>query len=50
MQGRAASEDTVKMDSVEPIGNYAIKIAWNDGHSTGIYSWTYLRKLADERV
>ena len=40
----------LKMDSVEPMGNYAIKIAWNDGHSTGIYSWTYLRKLADDRA
>ncbi len=38
----------LRMDAVEPIGNYAIKIAWNDGHSTGIYSWTYLRKLADD--
>ncbi len=40
----------LRMDGVEPIGSYAIKIAWNDGHSTGIYSWTYLRKLADERA
>lgn len=40
----------LRMDGVEPIGSYAIKIAWNDGHSTGIYSWTYLRKLADETV
>lgn len=34
-----------KMLSVEPVGNYAIRIAWNDGHSSGIYSWDYLRRI-----
>lgn len=28
-----------------PVGNYAMAIAWKDGHSTGIYSWDYLRHL-----
>ncbi len=35
----------LKMDSVEPVGNYAIRIMWNDGHSTGIYSFDHLRKI-----
>ncbi|MBT5719433.1 MAG: DUF971 domain-containing protein, partial [Gammaproteobacteria bacterium] len=26
-------------------GNYAIKLSFDDGHDTGIYSWTYLREL-----
>lgn len=30
---------------VEPIGNYAIKINWSDGHSSGLYSWEHLRKV-----
>ena len=34
-----------KMVSVEPVGNYAIRIAWNDGHNSGIYSYDYLREL-----
>jgi DUF971 family protein len=34
-----------KMVNIEPVGNYAIKIVWNDGHSAGIYSWDYLRSL-----
>lgn len=34
-----------KMVRVEPVGNYAIRIVWNDGHQAGIYSWDYLRKL-----
>ena len=31
--------------NVEPVGNYAIKIAFDDMHDTGIYSWNYLYKL-----
>jgi DUF971 family protein len=29
----------------ELVGNYAIKIVFSDGHSTGIYSWDYLREI-----
>jgi DUF971 family protein len=29
----------------ELVGNYAIKIEFSDGHSTGIYSWEYLREI-----
>jgi len=35
----------LKMLSVEPVGGYAIRIAWNDGHSTGIYSFDHFRKI-----
>jgi DUF971 family protein len=28
------------------VGNYAIKIVFDDGHDTGLYTWDYLRKLA----
>ena len=35
----------LKMLSVEPIGSYALRIKWNDGHSGGIYSWVHLRKI-----
>lgn len=31
-----------------PVGSYAIQPVWGDGHATGIYSFDYLRKLADE--
>lgn len=31
---------------VEPVGNYAIRITFDDMHSTGIYSWPYLAELA----
>lgn len=31
----------------ETIGGYAIQLFWGDGHSTGIYSYSYLHKLAE---
>jgi DUF971 family protein len=31
--------------SVDPVGNYAIRIGFDDMHSTGIYSWAFLRNL-----
>lgn len=31
----------------EPVGGYAIQLFWGDGHSTGIYSYTYLQKLGE---
>jgi DUF971 family protein len=34
-----------KPTSVEPVGKYAIKFHWNDGHELGIYSWQFLRDV-----
>ena len=33
---------------LEYAGNYALKIAWNDGHDTGLYTWEYLADLGRE--
>ena len=38
-------KQNVEIKRVEPVGNYAIKIVFSDGHDTGIYSWKYLRWL-----
>ncbi len=32
--------------SIEPVGNYAIRIHWSDGHDTGIYTWQTLRQAS----
>jgi DUF971 family protein len=37
------------LDRAEPVGTYAIKLIWRDKHDTGIYSWEYLRKLAEKK-
>jgi DUF971 family protein len=36
----------VEITGVEPVGNYAIRPSFSDGHDTGIYSWDYLYGLA----
>ncbi|MFM8731470.1 MAG: gamma-butyrobetaine hydroxylase-like domain-containing protein [Phycisphaerales bacterium] len=41
--GRAAGGRTA-VDAVV-VGNYAIRIRFSDGHSTGIFSWSYLRSI-----
>ena len=35
--------------AIEPVGNYAIRIKFDDLHDTGIYSWTYLYELGREQ-
>ena len=39
-------KENVSIDKIEPVGNYAIKIFFSDGHDTGLYSWQYLHMLA----
>ena len=34
-----------KLVAIDAVGNYAIEFHWHDGHSTGIYSYDYLRAL-----
>jgi DUF971 family protein len=38
-------QPALKMEQVEPVGAYAIRIVWNDGHRTGIYSFEHLRRI-----
>ena len=39
----------VGITAVEPVGNYAVRLVFDDLHDTGIYSWTYLRELGEEQ-
>ncbi|MCE2504579.1 MAG: DUF971 domain-containing protein [Chlorobi bacterium] len=39
-------EGMYELADVEPVGTYAIKITWKDGHATGIYTWEYLQLLS----
>ena len=45
---KVTGKENVRMIDIQPIGNYAIRIVFDDGHSTGLYAWDYLRKLAVE--
>jgi DUF971 family protein len=36
----------VGLSKIEPAGNYALKLCFDDGHDSGLYSWDYLEQLA----
>ncbi len=38
------------LQKIEPIGNYAIKPVWGDGHEAGIYRWEDVRKICEENA
>lgn len=42
-----AGKRLVGIVAVEPMGHYAVRIVFDDGHSTGIYSWRYLREMGE---
>ena len=39
----------VNIVGIEPVGNYAVSLRFDDGHDSGIYSWSYLHELGVER-
>lgn len=39
-------KEHVNIQRIEPVGNYAVKLIFDDGHDTGIYSWDQLYELA----
>jgi DUF971 family protein len=39
------NKQDVEIEKLNPMGNYAISIHFSDGHTTGIYSWSYLHHL-----
>ena len=56
VRGHAESERVLQtgkkrvgVREIVPVGNYAIRIVFDDGHDTGIYSWSFLRDLAAHR-
>lgn len=38
----------VNISAIEPIGNYAVVLRFNDGHDSGIYTWSFLKELGEE--
>ena len=52
VRGHGQGQDVLQIDkedvnitAIEPIGNYAVKLVFSDGHDTGLYSWDYLYDL-----
>ena len=55
VQGHSAAEkktvsgkQNIRIKALDPIGNYAVKVVFSDGHDTGLFTWRYLRQLGDE--
>lgn len=56
VKGHAAGEgilvtgkETVGIREIEPIGRYAVRLVFDDGHNTGLYTWAILYELCAER-
>jgi DUF971 family protein len=57
VQGHGAATKTlvagkrdVAIERIEPVGRYAARLAFSDGHDTGLFSWDYLHQLGRERT
>ena len=57
MQGQGPGEKrlvtgkrNVGVAGVEPVGNYAVLLVFDDGHDTGMFSWDYLHELGREQA
>lgn len=43
-------KEQVNIKQIEPVGNYAVKLYFDDGHNTGLYSWSYLYELGKNQL
>ena len=42
-------KEGVAIERIEPVGNYAVRLVFSDGHGSGLYSWEVLRELGDNQ-
>ncbi len=57
VRGHGPGQETLQLGkhevgvrSVDPIGNYAVRLVFDDGHDTGLYTWAYLHELGRTRA
>jgi DUF971 family protein len=43
-------KQNVGIHAVEPVGQYAVKLVFDDGHDSGLFSWKYLRELGEKQA
>ena len=43
-----AGKRKVRVTEAEPVGRYAVRLQFDDGHGSGLYSWDYLRTLGED--
>src|SRR5215469_8177740 len=44
-----AGKSGVSIREIQAVGNYAVRLIFSDGHSTGIYTWSYLHDLSQRK-
>lgn len=42
-------KEGIEITAVEPVGHYAVRLIFDDGHDSGLYTWAYLRELGDHK-
>lgn len=42
-------KEQVNITAIEPVGNYGVKLIFDDGHGSGIYRWSYLHELGAQK-
>lgn len=43
-------KENVAIDAIEPVGHYAVRLKFDDGHDSGLYTWGYLHELGVNRA
>lgn len=41
------AKENVQVMAVDPVGHYAVRLVFDDGHDSGLYTWQYLRELGE---
>ena len=56
VQGHGPGQETLQtgkrdvvIDAIEPVGHYAVKPTFSDGHDTGLFTWDYLYRLGAQQ-
>jgi len=43
-------KESVQVTAIEPVGHYAVRLVFDDGHNTGLYTWQYLHELGRDQL
>lgn len=49
-QVTVAGKRNVAIERIEPVGRYAVRLVFDDGHDTGLFSWDYLHQLGRDKT
>ena len=44
----ASIRPDLKLEGMEPVGSYAVRFSWNDGHASGLFTWEALKTLGQD--